>query len=178
MKSLILLAICISSSMTMSVDGFYSFSVTTLDGQTVSMSTLQGKKAMLVVLPVTSTTSDSLYLSTLDSLSRAYESQVTMIGFPSFEDGYSADSLSSLTIWYRSIIGNQFVISRGIYTRKASAGQDSIFAWLTHASSNGHFDQDVDGPGQTYFINENGQLYTMIAPGIPLTNRIMQKLLH
>ena len=140
-----------------SVNNFYSYSVTTSDGKDISLDQFQGKKALVVVLPVTKTTQDSMLLIAMDSL--VTFGTAAVIGVPSYEDGFQDDSLESLTTWYRSLAGDSVIITQGMNTRKASPYQSDLFAWLTSKDLNGHFDQDVMGAGTKYLINETGDLY-------------------
>jgi len=140
-----------------SLNNFYSYSLTTSEGKDISLDQYQGKKVVVVVLPVSKTTQDSLLLIAMDSL--ATFDPITIIGIPSYEDGFQDDSLESLTTWYRSLAGDSVVITQGMNTRKTSPYQSDLFAWLTSKDLNGHFDQDVMGAGTKYLINETGELY-------------------
>jgi len=140
-----------------SVNNFYSYSVTTWDGKDISLDQYRGKKVLLVVLPASKTTQDSILLVAMDSL--VTFDTIAIIGIPSYEDGFQDDSLESLTTWYKSLAGDSIVITQGMNTRKTSPYQSDLFAWLTSKDLNGHFDQDVMGAGTKYLINEAGELY-------------------
>lgn len=157
--------------------GVYDFTIMTPDGDEQSLDLYQGKKMMIVVLPVTHTTADSALLHSLDTLSRNYTDSITMIGIPSYEDGYADDSLQSLLTWYRSLAGDQFIIAAGMNTTKTSAYQSPLFSWLSHADQNNHFDEDVMGAGEKFFITETGDLYAIIHPDADWNEDLLKQML-
>jgi hypothetical protein len=65
-----------------------------------------------------------------------------------------------------------------MFTHKNSAEQHSFFAWLTHADANEHFDQDISGTGQTFFINEGGVLYAVFGAESRWSNKILSIVLQ
>lgn len=161
-----------------SFTGGFDFSITTLAGIDKPLGTYSGKRLMIAVLPVNHTASDSAFLINLDTLSKKYQDSITMIGIPSFEDGYSPDSLVSLTAWYGSMLDSTFITAKGMYTKKTSTSQNDLFSWLTHSNKNGHFDDDVVGPGQIFFIGADGNLYALITPDVQLNEDLLLQLLQ
>jgi glutathione peroxidase-family protein len=155
---------------------FYNNQITTHQGQVFSLGQFKGKKILIIVLPVSETVSNSSILSVLDSFNSQYENQIIIIGIPSIDEGYTSDSSAVINNWYQKIGGNGIIYSNGLNSKKTNANQDQIFAWLSHASMNGHFDQDIEGPGQTYLISESGQLYGVISSSVSLTTRILKKM--
>ena len=154
------------------VNNLYNYSITTTDGNDISLDQFQGKKVLIVVLPVTKSAEDSTLLISMSSVA-TYDS-VVVIGIPSYEDGFQDDSLQTLTTWYRSLAGDSVVITQGMNTRKASPYQSDLFAWLTSKDLNGHFDQDVIGAGSKYLINETGDLYGVASPDALLTEDLIK----
>ena len=159
------------------VGSVYDFRITNIDGTDYSLSNYQGRKLLLIVLPSTQTTSDSALLQMMDSMSLEFGDSITIVGIPSYEDGYQDDSLQSLSAWYKSLAGDSVVLVQGMNTRKNSPYQNELFAYLTDKDLNGHFDEDVPGAGTKYFIDSRGFLYAVIGPEINLSEELMQKLL-
>jgi glutathione peroxidase len=157
----------------------YTIHITTINGQDKSMEDFRGKKILVVVLPVTRTATDSAFLKTIDSVSRNYSQKLSVIGVLSFEDGFQTSDLNSLQIYYHSLLGNQVILTQGMYTRKESGKkQHELFFWLTHSGENTHFDIDVSGIGQKFFVNEQGELYGVAAPEGKLSNNVMQRMIQ
>lgn len=152
---------------------FLDFEYITIDGAVKQMNEFEGKRIMVIVLPVSQTENDLQLLKLLDSFSIKYSSKYTMIGIPSIEDGYSQEEAESLKTWYKSTLHNQFIITTGMYTKKASPEQDALFRWLTNKNENIHFDEEVEGPGEKYFINEQGELYGVYSPGAVLNDELL-----
>ena len=157
----------------------YTIHITTIDGQDKSMADFQGKKILIVVLPVTKTANDSAFLKTVDSVSRNYSNQISIIGVPSVEDGYKNTDLNSLKQYYRSILSDKVTLTEGMYTRKEpGAMQHELFSWLTHKEKNIHFDDNVTGAGQKFFISEDGELFGVSGPEGRLTRRLMDRIVQ
>lgn len=157
----------------LSLDLFLDFEYTTIDGVKKQFNEFEGKKIMAIVLPVIKTDTTAAQLKLLDSLSIKYSNEYTIIGIPSIEDGFEQDSLESLKTWYRSILHDQVVITTGMYTRKDSPSQNPLFHWLTNQEENMHFNEDAEGPGQMFFINEAGELYGVYSPAQKLNEQLL-----
>lgn len=155
---------------------FFDFQYRTIDGEVKRTNQFVGKRTMVIVLPITQSENDTQSLQQLDSLSKQYDGQYTMVGVPSVEDGYTEDSLESLKTWYRSILDSQFVITAGMLTKKSSPSQHPLFHWLTNKNENTHFDEDVEGPGQMFFINEEGELYGVFSPKVGLNEQLLNRM--
>jgi hypothetical protein len=177
MKSLFLFCSILSLGFSLNND-FFSIHITTLDGFDKQMSEFQNKKILIVVLPVTKTADDSSFLRTVDSVSINYSDQLSVIGILSFEDGYNEADSTALRDYYNGIMGNHVIITKGMYTRKTSAQQHELMFWLTHKEENVHFDSDVEGVRQKFFINEQGSLYGVASPMISLSNKLMQTMMQ
>jgi glutathione peroxidase-family protein len=158
--------------------GAFDFNIAMPDGSQQNLSNYSGKKLMIVVLPSTHTDSDSSLLQTLASLNKVYKDSITMIGIPSYEDGFADDSMYSLMTWYRSYLDSNFIIAGGMNTRKTSPYQAPLFSYLTNADQNGYFDKDVYGVGEEFFINEGGNLYGISTPGAELDEEVFNQMIH
>jgi len=157
---------------------FYNFQFTTIEGANRQTSQFTGKKTVIVVLPSTRQPGEETYLLKLDSLSKAHQ-DVVMIGVPSYEEGFSIDSLESMKTWYRSELGSQFIITTALYTHKTSvASQHPLFKWLTDKDQNIHFNEDVAGPGQQFFINEQGKLYCVAGPEARFSDKLFTRMVE
>jgi len=177
MRIIILLMLVLLSAFTVS-STFYDFRFRTIEGVNRQTSEFAGRKIVILVLPSTRQPGEETYLQRLDSLSKAHP-EIVMIGVPSYEEGFSLDSLQSLKIWYRSELDSQFIITDGLYTRKTSViGQHPLFKWLTDKDQNIHFNEDVAGPGQQFFINGQGQLYCVAGPEARFSDQLFTRMME
>jgi glutathione peroxidase len=157
----------------------YTIHIITINGQDKLMQDFQGKKILIVVIPVTKTANDSAFLRTIDTVSRNYAQQISVIGVPSIEDGYTSNQLNQLQTYYHSFFGNRVTVTRGMYTRKESGtSQHELFSWLTRKEKNIHFDYDVSGVGQKFFVSEQGELYGVSDPEGRLNSRLMDRMIQ
>ena len=149
----------------------YDIQLKDIDGNEISMNVFAGKKIMIVVLPASQHAADSVFLHSIDSIHEVY-ADLNIIATPAFEDGYNIENSAALKLFYKGMLGTGITITKGMYTRKGAAqNQHALFAWLTHDKKNNHFNQDVEGPGQKFFVNASGELYAVIGPGMPLSSR-------
>jgi glutathione peroxidase-family protein len=157
----------------------YSIHFTTIDNEDKSLEEFSGKKIMIVILPVTRTPGDSAFLRSLVRASETYGDKISVIGIPSFEDGYSEADSNNLAYYYRMTMGRTIIISKAMYTRKTSRDkQHSFFSWLTHAEQNGHFAYDAAGAREKFFINERGELYGIVSAKGELDNELMDRMVN
>jgi glutathione peroxidase-family protein len=177
MRILVLLLVIFLSAFTVPLT-FYNFQFTTIEGANKQTSQFTGIKTIIVVLPSTRQAGEEVYLHRLDSLSKVHH-EIVMIGVPSYEEGFSIDSLESLKTWYRSELDSQFIITAGIYTHKNPAtSQHPLFKWLTDKDQNMHFDEDVAGPGHQFFINEQGRLYCVAGPEARFSDKLFTRMME
>lgn len=159
--------------------GIFDIHVTKMDNTDISIGDLQGKKIMIAILPITNTKSDIAFLKKIDAISRLYADKISVIGVPAYEYGYDENKLPDLQSFYNGLLGNNVILTKGMYTKKSSGGsQHALFSWLTDANQNTHFDQEVKGVAETYFISAEGELYGVIGPEKELTDALLKKLLQ
>lgn len=137
----------------------HQFSVSKIEGGTVSLSSFSGKKVLIITLPIVQSVQADSLLFSLDSLSAHRATQLQVIAVPAFEDGYTVSGKTALLAWYRSKLGGQVIITDGLYTRLSTgSGQHPLFNWMTDITQNEVFGIDSDGPGYKFIINESGGL--------------------
>lgn len=145
--------------------GIYDFTVSRIEGGSQSLAALEGKKILIITLPLQQSASADSLLYSIDSLASANSTQLAVIAVPSIEDGYSPSEKSQLQEWYRGKLGNHVIITEGLYTHKISGfSQHSLFQWLTKTSGNGTFNLDCEGPGMKFFADSNGKLFSVFGP--------------
>jgi len=141
----------------------YSYSVPTIEGGSQGLSAYQGKRMLIVTLPIQQTVAADSFLYSLDTLASAHSANFKVIGVPSYEDGYTVSQRNQLQQWYRSKLNTNITITEGLYTRRTSGTQQhGLFKWLTDPELNESFDIDVTGPNFKFFVKEDGGLYGVI----------------
>ncbi len=161
--------IIIALAMVVSVAGLsaqnkvlYNFKATTLDGQNFDLSSLKGKKIMVV--NTASKCGLTPQYALLEKLYEKYKDQnFVIIGFPannfaSQEPGTNAEIKTFCTQNY----GVTFPMMSKISVKGADI--DPLYAWLTSKTQNGVIDAPVQWNFQKFLINENGQLADVAFP--------------
>ena len=161
--------IIIALAMLLSVAGLsaqnkvlYNFKSTTLDGQNFDLSSLQGKKIMVV--NTASKCGLTPQYALLEKLYEKYKDQnFVIIGFPannfaSQEPGTNAEIKTFCTQNY----GVTFPMMSKISVKGADI--DPLYAWLTSKTQNGVIDAPVQWNFQKFLINEKGQLADVAFP--------------
>lgn len=151
---------------------FYSFKATTIDGQPFDLSTLKGKKVLVV--NTASKCGNTPQYAQLEDLYKKYGGdKFTIIGFPannflSQEPGTNAQIKEFCIKNY----GVTFPMMSKISVK--GKDQDPLYAWLTNKDENGVMDAPVKWNFQKFMIDENGHLVGMVAPGTsPMTDKIV-----
>lgn len=162
-----------------SFESIYTHSVTTIEGVNKPLTNYQGKKILVITLPVQQNSSNDSLLTSLDSLRAVYNGSLIIIATPSFEDGYTTAMKESLKQWYRSKLSMNIIVTEGLYTRKTSGSeQHSLFKWLTDKNLNSHFDKDVTGSKIKFIIWTNGQLIGVLDAHTKVGSNTINELLQ
>lgn len=138
----------------------YSRSINGTDGSQNTLNKFKGKKIWLVVLPDTLKASDSCLFRRLDSVATANATALQAIVVPSFgKKGGIPDESGLIQKWYKTMQGHKIILSVPMNTdRSKRHAQDQLLDWLSSASQNGHFGNEVTVAGGMYLINEQGNL--------------------
>lgn len=158
--------------------GIYDYTVPKIDGGMQPLSAYEGKKMLIVTLPVEQTATADSFLYSLDTLANAHTSNLQVIAVPAYEDGYTPAQKNQLTQWYQSKLGTGIFITEGLYTRRTSGTQQHpLFKWLTDATENSHFNMDVTGPYYKFFVKADGSLYGVLESPIKISSKAVNKVL-
>jgi glutathione peroxidase len=156
---------------------FHSLSVELIDGKTLPLSSLKGKKVLLV-----NTASDCGYTAQYTELQQLYQhsrDELEIIAFPS-NDFKEQEKKSEQEIeqFCRKNYGVSFPITRKTIVVK-SAGQHPIFEWLTHARMNGWNDQSPVWNFSKFLVDEEGMLTHYFDPAVsPLSPPVTGAIHH
>ena len=179
MKAITLLIFVAVSIFARGQNSIYDYSVPKIEGGSQPLAAYQGKKILIITLPLQHSAAADTMLFCLDTLAAAHNPQLVVIAVPSYEDGFAPAQKEQLRQWYRSKLGNYIVITDGLYTRKTSGSQQHLlFKWLTTDSLNEVFDIDVEGPVHKFFVNGNGKLYGVLRPQIRVSSKALYRILQ
>ena len=142
---------------------FFDFKVITIDGQPYDLSSLKGKKVLVV--NTASKCGHTPQYAQLEELYKKYGGdKFTIIGFPannflSQEPGTNEEIKQFCTLNY----GVTFQMMAKISVK----GKDMapLYKWLTSKDENGVLDAPVKWNFQKFMIDENGKLAGMVPPG-------------
>ena len=151
---------------------FYSLTTTLLNGTTLDMASLKGKKVLLV-----NTASACGYTAQLEQLQQLYSQynpSLVIIGFPAndFKE-QEQGSNEEIGSFCKKNYGVTFPLAeKSIVVKKP--GQNSVFQWLTEPARNGWNSQAPTWNFSKYLVNETGMLTHYFAPGInPAGNEVL-----
>jgi glutathione peroxidase len=140
----------------------YDFSARTLDGKSFDLSTLKGKKVLVV--NTASKCGLTPQYATLQKLYETYKDRnFVIIGFPannfaSQEPGTNAEIKEYCTLNY----GVTFPMMSKISVKGEDI--DPLYKWLTSKLLNGVVDAEVQWNFQKFMIDEQGRLVGFVAP--------------
>ena len=174
MKQLIILLVIVlfstdTNSQNMS---FYDFKVETIDGGTFDMSTLKGKKVLIV-----NTASKCGFTPQYEDLQKLYDKygsdNFEIIGFPANnflgqEPGTNEEIKQFCSVNYH--------VTFPMMAKISVKGDDihPLYKWLTEKDENGVMDSEVHWNFQKYLIDEQGNLVDYLRPKeSPLSEKIV-----
>jgi glutathione peroxidase len=157
--------------------GFYSLSCTGINNETIPFEQYKGKKVLVIVLPLAANDSSMVTLQQLSGLAGKHKDSLVIIGVPGEEFGYTDSNKEQVKNLYANMPAN-FMLTAGMKVTKSSGQeQAALFQWLTDVKKNRHFDRNVSGVGDKFFINGHGQLYAVFGPGFQLSNPVIETVL-
>ena len=142
----------------------YQFKVTDIDGKEFDLSTLKGKKVMIV-----NTASKCGLTPQYEQLEKIYQQykdkNFTIIGFPA-NDFMSQEPGSNEEI--ATFCQKNYGVSFPMMSKISVKGKDMhpVYHFLTEKDKNGLEDSKVEWNFQKYLIDENGHLEKVISPRI------------
>ncbi|HSH19534.1 MAG TPA: glutathione peroxidase [Draconibacterium sp.] len=143
---------------------FYDFKVKDIEGNDFDLSTLKGKKVLVV-----NTASKCGNTPQYEQLQKLYEEYgdkgFTIIGFPANNFGkQEPGSNAEIEEFCTKNYGVTFTMMSKISVKGDDI--DPLYKWLTSKSQNGVLDSEVGWNFQKYLIDENGKLVKMVAPRV------------
>ncbi len=143
---------------------FYDFKVQDIDGNNFDLSSLKGKKVLVV-----NTASKCGLTPQYEQLQSIFEKyggdKFTIIGFPANnflkqEPGTNSE--------IEEFCQKNYGVTFQMMAKISVKGDDMhpLYQWLTQKSKNGVLDSEVAWNFQKYLIDENGHLVEMVAPKV------------
>lgn len=159
-KITIILSLLMIGTVAFSQKSFHDFKVTDIDGNEFDLSTLKGKKVLVV-----NTASKCGYTPQYEQLESIYKNygdeKFTVIAFPA---NNFANQEPGTDQEVEEFCKKNYGVSFPIMSKISVKGNDQhpIYRWLTSKSENGVMDSDVKWNFQKYLIDENGKLVDMV----------------
>lgn len=144
------------------IKNFHNFKINTIDGNKFDLSTLKGKKVLVV-----NTASKCGLTPQYKQLQELYEtyggSGFTIIAFPA-NNFLSQEPGTNEEI--KAFCEKNYGVTFPIMEKISVKGNDihPIFKWLTNKSENGKMDAPVQWNFQKFLIDENGNLVDVVSP--------------
>jgi len=163
-KLTLVLSLIILTTVAFSQQSFYDFKVKDIDGKDFDLSSLKGKKVLVV-----NTASKCGLTPQYKQLQELFElyggEKFTIIGFPANnfmkqEPGTNRE----IAEFCEKNYGVTFKMMSKISVK--GDDMDPLYQWLTSKSKNGVMDSDVKWNFQKYLIDENGKLVDMVDPKV------------
>jgi len=143
---------------------FYDFKVKDIDGNDFDLSTLKGKKVLVV--NTASKCGNTPQYEQLQGLYEEYGNKgFAIIGFPANNFGkQEPGSNEEIEEFCTKNYGVTFQMMSKISVKGDDI--DPLYQWLTSKSKNGVLDSEVSWNFQKYLIDEKGKLVKMVAPRV------------
>ena len=171
-KIFLFLALILVISTVFAQKSFYDFNVKDIDGNDFALSSLKGKKVLVV-----NTASKCGFTPQYEQLQELYENyggeDFTIVGFPA-NNFLSQEPGSNDEI--KDFCQKNYGVTFPMMAKISVKGDDMhpLYHWLTEKSQNGVMDSKVAWNFQKYLIDENGKLVDVVKPKVkPDDNQIV-----
>ena len=154
-------------------NSIHQFKVKDINGQNFDLSTLKGKKVLVV--NVASKCGLTPQYEQLQELYDKYkDTGFTIVGFPANNFlNQEPGSNSEIKAFCTENYGVTFLMMDKISVK--GKDQSPIYQWLTEKSKNGVLDSEVSWNFQKYMIDEDGKLVDFVAPKqSPMSDKIIK----
>ena len=151
----------------------YDFKVTDIDDKEFDMSSLKGKKVLIV--NVASRCGLTPQYEKLEELQNKYKDKgLVIVGFPSNDfNGQEPGTNEEIKEFCSVTYGITFPMMSKIEV--IGDHQAPIYKWLTHKSENGKLDAEVQWNFQKFLIDEQGRLVDFVPPReSPFSDKIIK----
>jgi glutathione peroxidase len=145
---------------------FYSLSFTNVDGNTINMSSYQGKKVLICNIATGSTMINQL--SGLQALKNQYGDSLVVIVFPSNSFGHEARTNAQIKQYCQANFNSSFVIASK--SNVVNTSTNSIFSWLGSKAQNGDMDAVAGGDFEKFIVNKDGTLLGVFSSKVSPTD--------
>ena len=153
-------------------NSIHQFKVKDINGELFDMSTLKGKKVLIV-----NTASKCGFTPQYEQLQELYDKYkdkgFTILGFPANDfKNQEPGSNSEIQAFCTKNYGVTFKMMDKVSTK--GDNQSPIYQWLTQKEKNGVKDSEVSWNFQKYLIDEDGRLVDTLAPKVsPMSDKIV-----
>jgi len=146
--------------------------ITDIYNNTISIQSLQGKKILILILPLQK---DTAAINQLLRFQKKYEQKVAVLGLVTVQPG--SPSVDFYKNTYNDASKEGITITTGIsIDNKAADERESTIQWLTAKNNNRQADRYATG--SKYFLSEDGRLYAQLEKGISLDAPIVKSIIN
>lgn len=145
-------------------NSFYDFTVKDIDGNDFKLSSLKGKKVLVV-----NTASKCGLTPQYEQLQSIFETyggdDFTIVGFPANNFANQEPGTNAEIVEFCE---KNYGVTFPMMDKISVKGDDKapLYQWLTEKSKNGVLDSEVQWNFQKYLIDENGNFVEMVAPKV------------
>ncbi len=155
MKTLsLILSIFILNITSMAQQSVHDFTINTIDGEKLELSSLKGKK-LLIVNTASECGFTPQYME-LQKVHEKYGDKLVVIGFPANNfGGQEPGTNSEIKSFCQKNYGVSFLLSEKVSVKGSNI--NPLFDWMNHQEHNG-FKGDIMWNFEKYLVDENGNL--------------------
>jgi glutathione peroxidase len=171
-KIALALSLIILATVAFSQKSFYDFKVKDIEGKDFDLSSLRGKKVLVV--NTASKCGNTPQYADLEKLYNEYKGQdFVIIGFPANNFGSQEPGTNDEIAEFCE---KNYGVTFKMMSKISVKGDDihPLYKWLTSKSENGVLDSEVKWNFQKYLIDENGKLVGTVDPKVkPYDEKIL-----
>ena len=155
------------------LNSFFNLQFQDVDGNTINMSSFQGKKILIVNIATEADSAKVRQLSGLQQLQQRFADSLVVIAFPSNSYGHESKTNAAIKQFCQNNFQSSFIIaSKSDVTGNA---MQSVFNWLSYKTENGDMDASVHNDFQKFLIDKEGHLSSVMSSKVQPLDSMMIK---
>jgi len=150
-------------------------SLTKNDGGIVDISSLRGKKTVIVFMQTN--LCDSLWINEYEVFTNKFYSKINLIVIPIINND-SAHKKQEQAYFANKDRSSKWIRIKSVYLKDGNIDMEQVSKYFIDRKLNKHFQKDVILPGDKYILDEAGELYAIVGSHISLNSENIIKVIE
>ena len=145
------------------------------DGGILDISSLRGKKSVIVFMQTN--LCDSLWINEYELFTNRYYETINLIVIPIINND-SAHNKQVQAYFANKDRSSKWIRIKSVYLKDGNIDMEQVSKYFIDRKLNKHFQKDLILPGDKYILDETGELYAVVGSNISLNSEKIVKIIE